>query len=169
MPEVTPDASLIIAISWQALVRAETRDEQTRISNCTVVIVFAAFFIEATLNHFIEKARGKEDMSEPPGEHDGLQKKLGWVYNSFLADEPITDMRLLAAKLEEEFPGFEAIRRFRNGVSHGRIDRSATTLENAKGLRTQAKAIVDRLLHIARDNDLAIDRAVDYQRAIREP
>ena len=81
-------------------VRAETGDDRTKISNCTVVIVFAAFFIEATLNHFIEKAGVKKLPRKLPDEYDGLQKKLGWVYNAFLADAPIADTRLLAAKLE---------------------------------------------------------------------
>jgi len=47
MPEVTPDATLIIATSWQALSRAETGDERASICNCTVIIVFAAFFTVA--------------------------------------------------------------------------------------------------------------------------
>jgi hypothetical protein len=169
MPEVTTDASLIIAISWQALKRAESGDEETRICNCTVVIVFAAFFVEATLNHFIDKAREKEGITPPPNENDGLHPKLSWVYNSFLADSPITDTRLLATKLEEAFPGFGAIRGFRNGVSHGRIDRAAATLENADKLRAAAKAIVNRLLEIAKENGIEIERAVDYRMAITEP
>jgi len=168
MPEVTPDASLIIAISWQALTRAQSRNEETRIADCTVVIVFAAFFIEATLNHFIDKAKERGGAADPPGEYDGLHKKISWVYNFFVADTPIADAALLATKLEEQFPGFDAIRRFRNGVSHGRIDRSAASIENAKHLRAAAKVIVNRLLEIARDNNIEIEREVDYRRAIME-
>src|SRR3970282_181199 len=68
MPEVTSDATLIIATSWQALGRAETGDERAGICNCTVMIGFAAFFIEANLNQFIEKAAGKGAAGHPPGE-----------------------------------------------------------------------------------------------------
>lgn len=49
MPEASKDATLIIATSWQALNRAETGDERTMICNCTVMIVFAAFYIETNL------------------------------------------------------------------------------------------------------------------------
>jgi hypothetical protein len=169
VPEVSTDAALVIAVSWQALKRAEHGDERTSLCDCAVMIVFAAFFIEATLNHFLDRAGKKEGLTPPPGEHEGLRSKLAWIYNSFLAESPIAEQRILATKLEEAFPGFEAIRRFRNGVSHGIIDRSAATLENAKRLRVAAKAIVNRLLEIARDNHIPINRAVEYQTAINGP
>ena len=166
MPEVSPDATLIIATSWQALSRAETGNERAIICNCTVIIVFAAFFIEANLNQFIEMAGNIEGLSPAPGEHDGLQKKLGWVYNSFVADKPVTYADDLRVKLEEEFPGFQAIRKFRNDVSHGIIDRSVATLGTAKQLRIAAKAIVDRLSDIARERHIGIKRGVEYEMAI---
>ena len=50
MPEVSTDASILIGISWQALERAEKGDERSIISDCTVAIIFAGFFIEANLN-----------------------------------------------------------------------------------------------------------------------
>jgi len=166
MPEVSPDATLIIATSWQALSRAETGDERVRICNCTVIIVFAAFFIEANLNHLIERTDGMQGLTSPPNEHAGLQRKLAWVLNSFVSDEPVTDPKQLRLRLEEEFPGFQAIREFRNNVSHGIIDRSITTLYTAKQLRIKAKDIVDRLLYIARENEIDIQRGVEYEMAI---
>jgi len=166
MPEVSTDATLIIATSWQALSRAETGDQRASTCNCTVIIVFAAFFIEANLNHFIEKAAAKEGVTPPPGEHAGLQKKLAWVCNSFVADEPVTDTNQLRLVLEETFPGFAAIREFRNNISHGIIDRSIATLAKAKELRSAAKAIVDRLLSIARESKFDIQRGVEYEMAI---
>jgi len=166
MPEVTSDATLIIATSWQALGRAETGDERAGICNCTVMIVFAAFFIEANLNQFIEKAAGKGAAGHPPGEHDGLTKKLAWVYNSFVAKAVVTDPKELNASLETEFPGVEEIRNFRNDVAHGIINRPTATLDNAKRLRLRAKQIVDHLLEIAKKNGIPVDRGVEYEMAI---
>lgn len=166
MAEVSPDATLIIATSWQALKRAEVGDERTNICNCTVILVFAAFYIEANLNHFIDNARGKKCKITPPGEFAGLQRKLAWVYNSFIVREPITDKSQLILKLEEEFPGFNAIQEFRNNVSHGIVDRSIATLSKAKELRIAAKAIVNHLLIIAEENNIEIQRSVEYEVAI---
>ena len=166
MPEVSSDATLIIATSWQALTRAETGDEKAMICNCTVIIVFAAFYIEANLNQFIEKASGMDGIPTSPSEHAGLYKKLTWVYNSFVADEPIVDDEHLRTRLEDEFPGFLAIKNFRNNVSHGTIDRSVATLSKAKELRISAKAIVNRLLQIATENNIEIDRGIAYEVAI---
>ena len=53
MPEGSLDATILIATSWQALKRAKGGDERTMITNCTIVIVFASFFIEANLNRII--------------------------------------------------------------------------------------------------------------------
>lgn len=166
MPEVTSDATLIIATSWQALSRAETGDERASVCNCTVTIVFAAFFIEANLNHFIEKA-GTRGLRPLPDEHEGLYNKLAWVYNSFISDRAITNTDDLGRKLEDQFSGFQAIRRFRNGVSHGIIDRQAATLANSRRLRLAAKSIVDRLLQVAHDNGIAMRRGIEYEMAIR--
>jgi hypothetical protein len=166
MPEVTPDATLIIATSWQALGRAETGDQRATICNCAVIIVFAAFYIEANLNHFIEKAASIEGLPPAPDEYAGLQKKLGWLYNSFIAKEPIAEVHELESKLEEEFPGFQAIRNFRNRVSHGYIDRSTATLEVARQLRKAAKAIVKRIIEVGRERGLTIEAGVEYEMAI---
>ncbi|MBI3152818.1 MAG: hypothetical protein HYZ21_11835 [Chloroflexi bacterium] len=166
MAEVTQDATLIIATSWQALRRAESGDERTEICNCTVIIVFAAFFIEANLNHLIDKARAKPGVTHAPNDHDGLQPKLAWVYNTFVAGEAVTNPDQLKVRLEEEFPGFQAIREFRNNVSHGIVDRTMAKLAAAKELRIAAKAIVDRLVTIAKDNGIELERGIEYEMAI---
>lgn len=166
MPEVTPDATLIIATSWQALGRAESGNERARVCNCTVIIVFAAFYVEANLNHFIEKAAILPDLPPPPRENAGLQRKLGWLYNTFIASTPVTDLQELEATLEQEFPGFQRIRKFRNDVSHGVIDRSTATIEVAKELRKSAKAIAEHIVEIGRARGLNIERAVEYEMAI---
>lgn len=166
MAEVSPDATLIIATSWQALKRVEGGDERTSICNCTVIIIFAAFFIEANLNHFIDKARRMQSISSPPDDLAGLQPKMEWVYKSFITPSPTTEQSQLKHKLEDEFPGFNAIREFRNKVSHGIIDRSVATPSKAKELRIAAKAIVDHILCIAIVNNIEIQRGVEYEVAI---
>ena len=166
MPEVDPDATLIIATSWQALSRAETGDERASICNCTVILVFAAFFLEANLNHVINEIRQADVISDLPGEYAGLQRKLGWFYNTFMASSPITEKARLETALEEEFPGFLQLRDFRNSLAHGVIDRALANLNEAKRLRLAAKRIVDRLLAIAADKGYPVQRGVEYQVAV---
>ena len=55
MSELSEDAAILIATSWQAMVRAEGKKPITTITNCTTMILFATFFVEATLNYIIEK------------------------------------------------------------------------------------------------------------------
>ncbi len=86
MPEGTKDASVLIATSWQALGRARDGSESTILCNCTVVLIFAAFYIEANLNHIIEELGKTKDVEQFFNtKFTGLQNKLGWFYNSFVA------------------------------------------------------------------------------------
>ena len=55
MPEASEDATILIAISFQALQRLETRNKATEICDCTITILFAAFFVEANLNYILYK------------------------------------------------------------------------------------------------------------------
>jgi len=125
MPEVTPDATLMIATSWQALGRAKTGDERTMICNCTVIIVFAGFFIEANISHIIEVINKTEELHEYAGtKRPGIQDKLAWFYNSYISESKNKDKAKVYPKLRDAFPEFGEIYNFRNKVAHGEIDLS---------------------------------------------
>ena len=46
MPEVSKDAAILIATSYQALKRVEKGEKSTEIANCVVVILFAGFLLK---------------------------------------------------------------------------------------------------------------------------
>ncbi|MGH9256481.1 MAG: hypothetical protein ACRD3C_18130 [Vicinamibacterales bacterium] len=50
MPEAGRHAPILIATSYQALGRALRDDPRTLTCNCTIVVLFAGFYVEATLN-----------------------------------------------------------------------------------------------------------------------
>jgi hypothetical protein len=172
MPEGSEDATILIATSWQALKRARSGDERTMLCNCTIVIVFAAFFIEANLNHIVETMNKTTEMSRFLGNrYAGLQDKLSWFYNCYVARLKALNKRQMfqngiERKLRRKFPGFNEIYQFRNNISHGTIDRLAANLDNAETLRRRAKAIVDELYRIAANAGNEIPRSVTYEVAI---
>ena len=172
MPEGSIDATILLATSWQALKRAKNGDERTMLCNCTVVVVFAAFFIEANLNHIIEQMGKTDEMYLfLSNRNAGLQHKLAWFYNHFVARQRAATKRAMyqngiETKLRRKFPGFEEIYNFRNNISHGIIDRHIANLEDAKRLRVDAKAIVDTLFKIAAKAGYNIPRSITYEVAI---
>lgn len=113
MPEASSDAAILIAISWQALNRAIRNNKETLVCDCTVVILFAAFFMEANLNHIIAKLNKSEEVKKFfKNNHPGLQDKLGWFYNEFIEKSQVENSRQLydkgiVKKIRERFPGFE--------------------------------------------------------------
>ena len=155
MPEGSVDATILLATSWQALKRAKSGDERTMLCNCAIVVVFAAFFIEANLNHMVEEMGKTAEMLQFLGSPNaGLQHKLAWFYNRFVARPGAVTKRSMyqngiERKLRRKFPGFNAIYNFRNNISHGIIDRHSANLKDAKRLRVSAKAIVDTLFTIS--------------------
>src|SRR3990172_8826933 len=132
MPEVSEDAALLIAASWQAKTRLEEGDEETEVCNSTVVLVFAAFFIEANLASIIRLSNKEGDLAEyfnprhPEKARPGLQDKLAWFCGQHEIVPVVPnrdDLKEVYPLLEARFDGFKEIRDFRNGVSHGHIDR----------------------------------------------
>ncbi len=166
MPEASPDATIIIATSWQALGRADTGDVRMMICNCTVIIVFAAFYIEANLNHLIESIGKTKEMKDYYGYRPGLQDKLVWFYITYCADDKTIMNKRAYEKTRHRFPGFNEIYNFRNDVSHGVINRSLTNLNDAKRLRANAIDIVSDLFDIAKQAGCYIPRSVTYEFAI---
>lgn len=154
MPESTSAASILIATSWQAYTRGKTGDEDTEICNSIVVIVFAAFFIEANLNYIIREI-------DPENSGNGLQAKLLWFCQAHISSS------MTEEEVSAEFPGYLNIRRFRNEIAHGKIDHTLTNMRDAERLRSQAKAMVDKLFGIAEKSyGRKLERLTTYRMAI---
>ena len=179
MPEASSDASILIAVSWQALNRTIQSNKETVVCDSTVAILFAAFFIEANLNHIIDKLGKKEEMLDflygkkrRGKKHPGLQDKLAWFYNSFIENSPIVTKDQMykdgiRERLREKFPGFDVIYEFRNKISHGEIQKTVANRENAEILRQQAKDIVNEFFDIvAAKTGYNISRDVTYKSVI---
>ena len=54
MSEGSDHAAILIGASYQALDRAIKGNKATLLTDCTVLILFAGFYVEATLNHIFE-------------------------------------------------------------------------------------------------------------------
>jgi hypothetical protein len=173
MSEVSKNAAILIATSFQALNRAKTGDKSTALCNYTVTVLFAGFFIEESLDVIIKKMNVKREMNKfleiKGNKHPSLEHKLAWYFNRYIAN-PKSNNRgmLLTSKLEgrlnKRFPGFGRIYQIRNDVAHGKINRRLTLKETEK-LRLQAKSIVDDFLLIAADNGCNIPRDITYYMA----
>lgn len=87
MPEVSADAAILIATSFQALERAKYDDPNTSLTNCTITILFAGFYIEATLNSIFEylNLETKLEKFPKPKSNPGLHYKIMWFYNEFIS------------------------------------------------------------------------------------
>lgn len=173
MAEGTKDAMILISTSWQALGRAIQGNPETLICDCTVVTLFASFFIEANLNYIIEKLNLKNEMTEfLNSKYPGLQDKLGWFYNKFIARKKAKTKKVLfdegiKSKLRRRYPGFATLYRFRNDLSHGVINNTARDLTKVVNLRQQAKDIVDDLFNVAERAGYSIPRDMTYQESIQ--
>lgn len=174
MAEGSKDAMILITTSWQALGRALLGIPETTICDCTVVTLFAGFFIEANLNYIVEKLHIKKEMIKflNNNRYPGLQDKLAWFYNKFIAKvEAKTKKELfdkgIKSKLRKRYPGFATLYRFRNDLSHGVINDTARSLPKVVELRQQAKDIVDDLFDVVTRAGYHISRDVTYQRAIQ--
>ena len=107
MAEVNENATFLIAISWQALKRAEEFDYRTIDCNCTIVILFAYLFIEANLSQIIKVMGKYTEMSKfVKNPYPGLRLKLGWFYNEFIARDKVeTKEQLFKRGLSPNFIG----------------------------------------------------------------
>ena len=134
MPEGGRHAPVLIATSWQALNRAISDGQETRLCNCTIVILFAGFYLEANLNHIFEQLGLESQVTTFLGKpYPGLQDKLAFFYNEFVAKPKagsLSDLRKrgVNAKVRRRFKGFGKLHRFRNDLSHGVVNSSAHSL-----------------------------------------
>ncbi len=173
MPEGGRHAPILIATSWQALNRAISEGQETLLCNCTVVILFAGFYVEANLNHIFEQLGLEGHMKGFLGKpYPGLQDKLAFFYNEFVARSKAVSLKELRlrgvnAKVRRRFKGFGKLYRFRNDLSHGVINSSAHTLREAQLLRSQAKDIASDLYLILRRRGHDVLTDTSYYDAIR--
>jgi hypothetical protein len=167
-----PNPAILIAVSWQALNRALAGPAETRLCDCTVMVLFAGFYVEANLNYVVAQLGRTNDMRAFLGQpYPGLQDKLAWFYNEYVARTRAVDKKTLyrrgiRLKLRRRFPGFAQLYRFRNDLAHGIVNSSARSLAKAQGLRKQAKGVVASLFAIAARHGHAIPTPIDYYKAI---
>jgi hypothetical protein len=179
MSEGSEHAAILIATSYQALNRAVRGNPDTLLTDCTVLVLFAGFYIEATLNHIFEQSGKEAELRQFPlsntisngKNHPGMQDKLAWFYNEFIEVTKAMNWRdiyghNIKRKLREKFPGFAEIYAFRNDISHGEINQSAKSLATAKQLRQQAKDLVGQLYCITLNNGYTVPRLVTYRDAL---
>ena len=173
MPEAGRHAPILIATSWQALGRAINEGPDALICNCTVVVLFAGFFVESNLNHIIQRLGKGSSLATFAGgkKYPGLQDKLAWFYNEFVARVPRPDVRTanrygIGKAVRRRFPGFAGLYRFRNDISHGVINKTGRSLVKAQQLRQQATEIVAELFEILERRGHRIPRTTTYWQAI---
>jgi len=175
MAEVNADAMTLITISWRALNRAKHHYNQGELGgilcDSTIMILFASIFIEANLNYIIDALGFNDRIRVTLGPNAGLQLKLSWIYNEFIAGKKVmtwnkSSKKDTEIKLYEEFPGYREIHSFRNEISHGYIDPSVANLEKAEIIRQQAKSIVDQIFTAIKKNGFEIPRITTYNDVI---
>ena len=172
MPEVSKNAAILIATSFQALDRAKAGAATTMLCNCTVSVLFAGFFIEENLDEIAKKMHINRERKIFLGkEHPSLYDKLAWYFNRYVSEQKSDNregLEKLEKRVNKNFPGFRRIYEIRNFVAHGKVQRRLTLKETEK-LRQQAKAIVDDLFIIAKKYGHEIPRKITYDMAINEP
>jgi hypothetical protein len=165
----------LIATSWQALDRVVSDGPDARICNCTIVVLFAGFYLEAYLNHIVRVLKKRSRFAAFMGRrrHPGLNDKLAWFYNDFVSPQPAQDLDTarkhgIDRRVRRRFPGFAALYQFRNAISHGVVNHSGRSEAEARRLREQAKAIVSELLTVLETRGHKIRRTRSYWQAIQQ-
>jgi hypothetical protein len=172
MAEGSKQAAILIATSFQAMNRAAEGRKDTLVSDATVMILFASFYVEATLNYIAEFTGNGPAMAKfVKKSHPGMQDKLAWFYNMYVArrkalsKEQLYD-RGIESKLRRKYPGFAEIYKFRNDISHGQVNKCAASMATANRLRQSAKDLVAGLYHATAKAGCDIPRITTYRQAI---
>ena len=125
------------------------------------------------MDYIVAKMKKRQQMTKflNNNPYPGMQDKLGWFYNEYVARTKAASKKQMYdiginRRLRRKFPGFAKLYRFRNDLSHGVINSSAESLAEAQELRKQAKAIVANLFAIASNAGYEIPRVTTYQDAI---
>ena len=172
MPEGSKQAAILIATSFQAMNRASERRKETLVSDATVMILFACFYVEATLNYIAEftgKSDAMEDFLKKP--YPGMQDKLAWFYNTYVARKKSPNKKQLfksgiKTKLRRKYPGFAELYKFRNDISHGQVNKCAASMATADRLRQCAKDLVAALYDATSKAGCEVPRITTYKEAI---
>jgi len=175
MPEATSDAAVFIAASFQALNRALQNNKETIVCDSTIVILFAAFFLEANLNHINSELGLEEEMLDylygkrrKGKKYPGMLAKMKWFHNNFIREINFKKgINEIKKELEAEFPGFSQVYEFRNKISHGKLDLVKANLEEAEKIRKQIKSAVNKLYDVTfSKTGIKIPRGKTYKEAI---
>jgi hypothetical protein len=176
MAEVSDNAAIFIATSFQAMERAKFGIPPDSVTvNLMIALVFLGFYLEENLDVIITRLNKDGELREffndkKSKKQFGLLNKFGWFYNSYIALSKLEKsnklfMNELAKNLEAKFPGFEKIYTFRNPVSHGKIQHSLS-IPDVYALRERAKAITSELLEIVNQKEgVVIEKNIDYRDA----
>jgi len=176
MPEATYDATFLVTISHQAMQRACDGDQLTQPFDCIVVIIFAGFYIEANLNYIIKNIGRNKDLYKYFNRQNlGLGQKLAWFYNEYIARkkaEKVEDLGKnglnIYRKMSKKFHGIGEIRRYRNLISHGKVDTIGLNILTADHLRQRAIDITNDLYKIAKSNGFEMKRLVSFEDVLLE-
>jgi hypothetical protein len=172
MPEGSKQAAILIATSFRAMNRAARGREETLVSDATVLILFAGFYVEATLNYIADITGNGPTMAKfLEKRYPGMQDKLGWFYNTYVARRKASSRDQLfkmgiKTKLRRKYPGFAELYKFRNDISHGQVNKCAASLVTAMRLRQNAKDLVATLYDATSKAGLDVPRITTYQEAI---
>ncbi len=176
MAEVSDNAAIFIATSFQAMERAKYGFPPDSVTvNLMIALVFLGFYLEENLDVIINRVNKGDELREFFNDKNGKKKfgllnKFGWFYNFYVATTKLEKsdklfMDDLVKNLEMSFPGFVKIYTFRNPVSHGKIQHSLS-IPNVYALRERAKAITNELLEIINHKErVVIEKNVNYRDA----
>ena len=172
MPEVSDNAAILLATSYQAKRRAELCEGDLRFCNAIVVLIFACFYIEETIDVVIKELDRTKEMEKFTNNKPGMLGKFAWFYNNYFLKEPKSnysnlyggDKQLILDTIESVFPRFKDLYNFRNNISHGKINDLAKNFNDVRNLRQAAKNIVSILLRKVNRQQL---RVVYFDSAIK--
>jgi hypothetical protein len=173
MPEVCQNATILLAISWQAFDRIKSDRFDLRVCDSVVAIVFSCFYMEESFNVIIDEVVKRNHDLKKPSRDSGMLKKCLWLFNELYLDN---EQRLenpykktnnefdLLLPLCQEFPEFRKLLQLRNDISHGEVEKIIPYLDEISHLRQSAKDIITMFLNCT---ELDI-RNIHYQATMEE-
>jgi hypothetical protein len=168
MPEASKSATLLIAVSYQALKRSENHTlAGAEPCDNIVIVLFAGFYIESYLNLIIEKMGKGGELKDFWGSNPGLLKKFSWFYNSYFAEKKIDkeNRKQLFTQMKNLYPELDEILQIRNDICHGRLEK-LLCFEEATRLRIFSKRLVDILVKKTKELGYELERNILYRDAI---